>query len=79
MLYWGFDLGDGESAVARVSGEGLGAPEIVEIDGRKARLRMMSGLAASVSLIRSWDEAGGVLTASAGLVCSLAGVVAAVS
>ena len=35
MLYWGFDLGDGESAVARVSGEGLGAPEIVEIDGRK--------------------------------------------
>ena len=35
MLYWGFDLGDGESAVARVNGEGLTAPEIVEIDGRR--------------------------------------------
>lgn len=35
MLYWGFDLGDGESAVARVNGEGLAAPEIVEIDGRR--------------------------------------------
>ncbi|MBQ6256784.1 MAG: hypothetical protein IJJ60_09380, partial [Clostridia bacterium] len=36
MLYWGFDLGDGESAVARVRGVGLAAPEIVEIDGRRA-------------------------------------------
>ena len=35
MLYWGFDLGDGESAVARVQGEGHDTPEVVEIDGRK--------------------------------------------
>ena len=34
MLYWGFDLGDGESAVARVDGE-QGLPEIVEIEGKK--------------------------------------------
>lgn len=35
MLYWGFDLGDGESANARVNGEGSGFPEIAEINGKK--------------------------------------------
>ena len=34
MLYWGFDLGDGESSIARVD-SGRGLPEIVEIDGKK--------------------------------------------
>ena len=34
MQYWGFDLGDGESTVARVEGHG-GIPEIIEIDGKK--------------------------------------------
>ena len=35
MLYWGFDLGDGESAVARVGGGESRFPEIVEVDGKK--------------------------------------------
>lgn len=35
MLYWGFDLGDGESAIARVEGEGSALPEITEINGKK--------------------------------------------
>lgn len=35
MYYWGFDLGDGESAVARVDGENGSLPEIVEINGKK--------------------------------------------
>ena len=43
MLYWGFDLGDGESAVARVSGEGLGAPEVVTIDGRQVVITAWAG------------------------------------
>ena len=34
MYYWGFDLGDGESSVARVDSE-RGLPEIVEIEGKK--------------------------------------------
>ncbi|MBR6115817.1 MAG: Hsp70 family protein [Oscillospiraceae bacterium] len=34
MQYWGFDLGDGESAVARVDSSGR-VPEIVEVDGRR--------------------------------------------
>lgn len=38
MLYWGFDLGDGESAIARVDSEGGGFPEIVEIGGKKVVL-----------------------------------------
>ena len=38
MLYWGFDLGDGESALARVSGEGLNLPEVVEVEGKKVVL-----------------------------------------
>ena len=38
MLFWGFDLGDGESAVAR-TGEGeRSAPEIMEVEGRKVFL-----------------------------------------
>jgi hypothetical protein len=35
MQYWGFDLGDGESAVARVSGGESRFPEIVDVDGKK--------------------------------------------
>ena len=35
MQYWGFDLGDGESAVARVGGGESRFPEIVEVDGKK--------------------------------------------
>ena len=35
MIYWGFDLGDGESAIARVSSEGGDFPEITEINGKK--------------------------------------------
>ncbi|MBR3294597.1 MAG: Hsp70 family protein [Oscillospiraceae bacterium] len=33
MTYWGFDLGDGESTVARVQAEGQTRPEIVPVDG----------------------------------------------
>ena len=35
MQYWGFDLGDGESTLARVSSEGKHFPEIVEVEGNK--------------------------------------------
>ena len=35
MQYWEFDLGDGESAVARVGDRESRVPEIVEIDGKK--------------------------------------------
>lgn len=35
MHYWGFDLGDGESTLARVNSEGSSYPEIIEVDGRK--------------------------------------------
>lgn len=35
MQYWGFDLGDGESTLARVSSEGNHFPEIVEVEGNK--------------------------------------------
>ncbi|MBR0159941.1 MAG: Hsp70 family protein [Oscillospiraceae bacterium] len=35
MQFWGFDLGDGESTLARVSAEGSERPEIIEVDGRK--------------------------------------------
>ena len=35
MQYWGFDLGDGESTLARVAGEDRNFPEIVEVDGKK--------------------------------------------
>ena len=35
MQYWGFDLGDGESAVARVGGGESRFPEIVEVDGKR--------------------------------------------
>ena len=35
MQYWGFDLGDGESAVARVGSGESRVPEIVDIDGKK--------------------------------------------
>ncbi len=38
MLFWGFDLGDGESAVARTGQEGQGAPEIMEVEGRRVFL-----------------------------------------
>jgi len=35
MQFWGFDLGDGESTLARVSGEGKSFPETVEVEGNK--------------------------------------------
>ncbi|MBR4473608.1 MAG: Hsp70 family protein [Oscillospiraceae bacterium] len=38
MYYWGFDLGDGESALARVGSEGNNVPEIVEVDGKKVTI-----------------------------------------
>ena len=34
MVYWGFDLGDGESTLARVAA-GSRTPETVEVDGKK--------------------------------------------
>ena len=38
MFYWGFDLGDGESTVARVRGEGQSSPETVPVDGSRVLL-----------------------------------------
>ena len=38
MQYWGFDLGDGESALARTFSEGRSYPEIVDVDGRKVTI-----------------------------------------
>ncbi|MCR5088598.1 MAG: Hsp70 family protein [Oscillospiraceae bacterium] len=38
MQYWGFDLGDGESTLARVSGDGQTLPEIVPVDGNKVTI-----------------------------------------
>ena len=35
MNYWGFDLGDGESTLARVGSEGLASPEIIDVDGKR--------------------------------------------
>ena len=38
MIFWGFDLGDGESALARVDDRRRGAPEIVEVAGETVTL-----------------------------------------
>ena len=38
MFYWGFDLGDGESTIARVRGEGQSSPETVPVDGSRVLL-----------------------------------------
>ncbi|MBQ3380921.1 MAG: hypothetical protein IJG58_04030, partial [Oscillospiraceae bacterium] len=38
MYYWGFDLGDGESTLARAAGEGSSVPEIIEVDGKKVTI-----------------------------------------
>ena len=38
MHYWGFDLGDGESTLARVGSEGVNYPEIIEVDGNKVTI-----------------------------------------
>ena len=35
MYYWGFDLGDGESAITRVSEDRMKMPEIMEVEGNK--------------------------------------------
>ena len=35
MYYWGFDLGDGESAIARVSEDRGKLPEIMEVEGNR--------------------------------------------
>ena len=38
MNYWGFDLGDGESTLARVGSTGVSYPEIVDVDGKKVTI-----------------------------------------
>ena len=38
MLFWGFDLGDGESAVARTGDTGQGTPAVVEVEGSRVVL-----------------------------------------
>ena len=38
MQYWGFDLGDGESAVARIGTAGNGYPEVIRVDGKKVTI-----------------------------------------
>ena len=38
MNYWGFDLGDGESTLARVGSGGVSYPEIVDVDGKKVTI-----------------------------------------
>ena len=38
MYYWGFDLGDGESTLARVRGDGQSYPEIIDVDGKKVTI-----------------------------------------
>ena len=38
MQYWGFDLGDGESTLARVSSAEGSYPEVIEVDGRKVTI-----------------------------------------
>lgn len=38
MNYWGFDLGDGESTLARVGDTGVSCPEIIDVDGRKVTI-----------------------------------------
>lgn len=35
MYYWGFDLGDGESAIARTGETGQATPEIMDVEGNK--------------------------------------------
>ena len=36
--YWGFDLGDGESTIARADGQSRTAPEIVPVDGKRVTI-----------------------------------------
>lgn len=38
MQYWGFDLGDGESTLARVSGDGVSVPAIIDVDGKQVTI-----------------------------------------
>ena len=38
MNYWGFDLGDGESTLARVGSSGVSCPEIIDVDGKKVTI-----------------------------------------
>ena len=45
MQYWGFDLGDGESALARVGSDGLNRPDIVEVEGRKVTITVWAVMA----------------------------------
>ena len=37
MNYWGFDLGDGESAIARTGSSENAYPEIISVDGKKVQ------------------------------------------
>ncbi len=38
MQFWGFDLGDGESTLARVGSGEADSPEIIEVDGKKVTI-----------------------------------------
>ncbi len=38
MQYWGFDLGDGESTLARVHSGSQNYPEIIDVDGKKVTI-----------------------------------------
>ena len=38
MNYWGFDLGDGESTLARVGSTGVSYPQIIDVDGKKVTI-----------------------------------------
>ena len=38
MNYWGFDLGDGESAIARTGSSENAYPEIISVDGKKVTI-----------------------------------------
>ncbi len=45
MEYWGFDLGDGESAIAKVGSGESRYPSIVEVDGRKITITVWAVMA----------------------------------
>ena len=45
MYYWGFDLGDGESTLARVGSADRSIPEIIEVDGKKVTITVWAVMA----------------------------------
>lgn len=50
MYFWGFDLGDGESTVARINSD-ASATEIVEVDGNKVTLSVWAMTSSAGTLI----------------------------